>query len=159
MFRTTNIASSTTPASAVVRPTFQVMNISNIVSSPSTTNSSWRLTTTTPSVVSILDENSTFYIASSSSATTNNIIRQSPQTARQISSSFTIVDNSNTTVNEQIPRTCLNNFTYQSESYVNTSILERLSTSIIQEKQISNENLEEKVGKRKTKQLLIISLF
>jgi hypothetical protein len=138
MFTTTNVNSS--PVSLI-----QIMNTPNNHPTLST-NPSWRLTTPTPSVVSIINGNSpTFYIATQSPST--NIIRQSTQTVRLVSPSFTIINNSNTTITGQVPIISSsnnnNNNNFQTGSCIETSILGRLATTTIQRQ--SSENLEEKV--------------
>ncbi|CAF4068363.1 unnamed protein product, partial [Rotaria sordida] len=151
MFQTTNVTSSAVPNTAVVRPSFQIMNASTnhhtLVPSSSSTNPSWCLTTPTPSVVSILNGNSsTFYIATQSSPTTTNIIRQSTQTVRHITPSFTILNNSNTTISGQNPIISSSNNSLSSDTCVDTSFLGRLTTSTIQRQQIPSENLEEQTS-------------
>jgi hypothetical protein len=139
MFTKTNINSL--PVSAI-----QIMNTSNN-HPPLSTNPSWHLTTPTPSVVSIINGNSpTYYIATQSSSsslpTTTNIIRQSPQTVHLVSPSFTIINNSNTTITGQVPIISTSN-NIQSGICLGTSLLGRLATQTIQRQ--SSENLEEKV--------------
>ncbi|CAF0984376.1 unnamed protein product [Rotaria sp. Silwood1] len=151
MFQTTNVTSSAVPNAAVVRPSFQIMNTSNNhhthVPSSTTTNPSWRLTTPPPSVVSILNGNSsTFYIATQSSTTTSNIIRQSTQTVRHITPSFTIINNSNTTISGQMPIISSSNINLPSDTCVDTSILGRLTTSTVQRQQTPCENFEEQTS-------------
>ncbi|CAF3418870.1 unnamed protein product [Rotaria sp. Silwood1] len=151
MFQTTNVTSSAVPNAAVVHPSFQIMNTSNNhhthVPSSTTTNPSWRLTTPPPSVVSILNGNSsTFYIATQSSTTTSNIIRQSTQTVRHITPSFTIINNSNTTISGQMPIISSSNINLPSDTCVDTSILGRLTTSTVQRQQTPCENFEEQTS-------------
>ncbi|CAF2971801.1 unnamed protein product [Rotaria sp. Silwood2] len=151
MFQTTNVTSSAVPNAAVVRPSFQIMNTSNnhhtLVPSSSTTNPPWLLTTPTPSVVSILNGNSsTFYIATQSSTTTSNIIRQSAQTVRHITPSFTIINNSNTAISGQMPIISSSNNNLPLNTCVETSILGRLTPSTIQRQPIPCENLEEQTS-------------
>ena len=142
MFTKTNINSL--PVSAI-----QIMNTSNN-HPPLSANPSWHLTTPTPSVVSIINGNSpTYYIATQSSSsssslptTTANIIRQSPQTVHLVSPSFTIINNSNTTITGQVP-IISNSNNIQSGICLGTSLLGRLATTTIQRQ--SSENLEEKV--------------
>jgi hypothetical protein len=115
-------------AAAVVRPSFQIINSS----SSSTTNPSWR--STTPTVVSILNGNSpTLYIATQPPTTTGNILRQSSQTVRLVSPSFTLINNSNTILTGQVPILSTlnnNNNTINSQSgiAIDTPILGRLTT-------------------------------
>ncbi|UJR20742.1 hypothetical protein I4U23_023860 [Adineta vaga] len=151
MFTTTNVNSPVVSTTAIVRPSFQIMNTPNnhhtLVSS-SPTNPSWRLTTPTPTVVSIINEYSpTIYLASqpsssssssSSSAaatTTPNLIRQPLQTVRQVSPSFTLINNSNTILTGHVPSISpsVNTSNFQSSVCVETSNLGRLATSIIAE--------------------------
>ncbi|CAF4476461.1 unnamed protein product [Rotaria socialis] len=150
MFQTTNVTTSAVPTAAVVRPSYQIMTTTNnhhTIVPASSTNPSWRLTTPTPSVVSMLNGNSsTFYIATQPSATTNNIIRQSTQTVHQISPSFTIINNSNATINGQIPIISSLNNNFSSDTCVDGSILGRLPTSTIQRQQMPRENLEEQTS-------------
>jgi len=154
MFTTTNVNPSVVPTAAIVHPSFQIMNTPNnhhtFVSS-SSPNPSWRLTTPTPSVVSIINGNSSsFYIATPSSSTTSNIIRQSPQTLRLVSPSYTLINNSNTTLTGQSSViSSLNNNNCQSSVCVDTSILGRLATSTIQRQLPSEHFEEEKVEKKK----------
>jgi hypothetical protein len=139
MFTTTTNINSL-PVSAI-----QIMNTPNNHSTLAT-NPSWRLTTPTPSVVSIINGNSsTFYIATQSSPTTN-IIRQSPQTVRLVSPSFTILNNSNTTITGQPPLISSSNNNFQSGICIDTSLLGRLATSTIQRQ--TSENIEEKVEQK-----------
>jgi hypothetical protein len=147
MFTTTNVNPSVVPPAAIVHPSFQIMNTPNnhhtLVSS-SSPNPSWRLNTPAPSVVSIINGNSsTFYIATQPSSTTSNIIRQSPQTVRLVSPSFTLINNSNTTLTGQSSVISSSNNNCQSSVCVDTSILGRLATSTIQHFE------EEKVEKKK----------
>ena len=114
-------------AAAVVRPSFQIINST----SSSTTNPSWR--STTPTVVSILNGNSpTLYIATQPPPTTGNLLRQSSQTVRLVSPSFTLINNSNTILTGQVPilSTLNNNNTNNSQSgiAIDTPILGRLTT-------------------------------
>ncbi len=115
-------------AAAVVRPSFQIINST----SSSTTNPSWR--STTPTVVSILNGNSpTLYIATQPPTTTGNILRQSSQTVRLVSPSFTLINNSNTILTGQVPILSTlnnNNNTINSQSgiAIDTPILGRLTT-------------------------------
>ncbi|CAF1071253.1 unnamed protein product [Rotaria magnacalcarata] len=150
MFQTTNVTTSAVPAAAVVRPSYQIMTTSNnhhTIVPASSTNPSWRLTTPTSSVVSILNGNSsTFYIATQPSTTTNNILRQSTQTVHQISPSFTILNNSNTIINGQIPIISSLNNNFSSDTCVDGSILGRLPTSTIPRQQMPRENLEEQTS-------------
>lgn len=150
---------SAVPTAAVVRPSFQIMNTTNnhhtLVSSSPSTNPPWRLTTTQtqPSVVSILNgDSSTLYIATQpTTSTTTNLIRQSPQTVRFVSPSFTILNNSNTTINGQVPIISSSNNTNnnnQSGICIDTSVLGRLATST------TNQH-EQEVEKKQTKTIYI----
>jgi hypothetical protein len=149
---------SAVPTAAVVRPSFQIMNTTNnhhtIVSSSSSTNTSWHLPTpTSPSVVSILNgNNSTLYIATQpTTSSSGNIIRQSPQTVRFVSPSFTLINNSNTIITGHVPiisSSNNNNNNSQSGICIDSSVLGRLTTSTTQRQ----ENFEEQVDKKnKTK--------
>jgi len=119
-------------ATAVVRPSFQIIN----TTSSSSANPSWR--STTPAVVSILNGNSpTLYIATQPSTTTTatgNLLRQSSQTVRLVSPSFTLINNSNTILTGQVPilstlnTTTNNNNNIQPGISIETSILGRLMT-------------------------------
>jgi hypothetical protein len=152
---------SAVPTAAVVHPSFQIMNTTNnhhtlVSSSSSSTNTPWHLTTpTSPSVVSILNgNNSTLYIATQPTTTTSlsgNIIRQSPQTVRFVSPSFTLINNSNTIITGHVPiisSSNNNNNNSQSGICIDSSVLGRLTTSTTQRQ----ENFEEQVDKKnKTK--------
>jgi TATA-box binding protein (TBP) (component of TFIID and TFIIIB) len=111
-------------ATAVVRPSFQIIS----TTSSSSTNPSWR--STTPAVVSILNGNSpTLYIATQPPTTTGNLLRQSSQTVRLVSPSFTLINNSNTILTGQVPiLSTLNNNNSQSGIAIDTSVLGRLTT-------------------------------
>jgi hypothetical protein len=142
---------SAVPTAAVVRPTFQIMNTTNnhhtlvSPSSSSSTNSPWHLTTpASPSVVSILNgNNSTVYIATQPTTTSGNIIRQSPQTVRFVSPSFSLINNSNTIITGQVPIISSSNNNSQSGICIDSSVLGRLTTSTTQRQ----ENFEEQVDK------------
>lgn len=146
---------SAVPTAAVVRPSFQIMNTTNnhhtLVSSSPSTNPSWRLTTTPtqPTVVSLLSggDSSTLYIATqpttSTTTTTTNLIYQSPQTVRFVSPSFTFINNSNTTINGQIPiiSSSNNNNNIQPGIRIDTSVLGRLATSTTNQREEQNSSL------------------
>jgi len=149
---------SAVPTAAVVHPSFQIMNTTNnhhtsvSSSSSSSTNSSWHLTTpASPSVVSILNgNNSTLYIATQPTTTTTsgNIIRQSSQTVRFVSPSFSLINNSNTIITGQVPIISSSNNNSRSGICIDSSVLGRLTTSTTQRQ----ENFEEQVDKKnKTK--------
>ncbi|CAF3781369.1 unnamed protein product [Adineta steineri] len=150
MFSTTNVNPSVVSTSAVVHPNYQIMNTPNnhhtFVSS-SSTNPSWHLTAPTSSAVSKINKNSsTYYITTQPSSTPNNIIRQSSQTVHLVSPSYTLINNSNTTITGQGPTISnLNNNNFQTGTCIDKSTLGRLATSTIQ-RQIILENVEEKTN-------------
>lgn len=90
-----------TAAAVVVRPSFQMINTTSTASN----NPSWR--STGPTVVSILNGNSPpIYIATQPSTTATsaaNLLRPSPQTGRIVSSSLTLINNSNAVLTGQVP--------------------------------------------------------
>ncbi len=125
-------------ATAVVRPSFQIIN----TTSSSSANPSWR--STTPAVVSILNGNSpTLYIATQPSTTTTNLLRPSQQTVRLVSPSFTLINNSNTTITGQTPViSSSNNNNIQSGICIDKSVLGRLATSTTLREENSEEQVE-----------------
>jgi hypothetical protein len=140
---------SAVPTAAVVSPSFQIMNTTNnhhtLVSSSTTPNPSWRLTTTPtqPSVVSIINGNSSTLYITTQPTTTANIIRQSPQTVRLVSPSFTLINNSNTTITGQTPViSSSNNNNIQSGICIDKSVLGRLATSTTLREENSEEQVE-----------------